>query len=30
MEMIELKNILALHKKWLNEEEGGEAKDDEV
>ena len=27
MEMIELKNILALHKKWLNEEEGGERAD---
>ena len=27
MEMIELKNILALHKKWLNEEEGGEKAD---
>ena len=25
--MIELKNILALHKKWLNEEEGGERAD---
>lgn len=27
MEMIELKNILALHKKWLNEEEGGKRAD---
>lgn len=27
METIELKNILALHKKWLNEEEGGERAD---
>lgn len=27
MEMIELKNILALHEKWLNEEEGGERAD---
>ncbi len=27
MEMIKLKNILALHKKWLNEEEGGERAD---
>ena len=27
MEAIELKTILALHKKWLNEEEGGERAD---
>ena len=27
MEMSELKNILALHEKWLNEEEGGERAD---
>ena len=27
MEMNELKNILALHKKWLNEEKGGERAD---
>lgn len=27
MEMTELKNILALHEKWLNEEEGGERAD---